>query len=94
MVYVDSVAFYPQKMVSIAAKKYRSRWSHMFADDIEELHKFARAIGLRRSYFQDKPGFPHYDVTPINRNMAILRGAEIKQTITFLREKRNATTKN
>jgi len=94
MVYVDSVSFYSGKMISQVARKHGHKWSHMFADEIEELHVFARGLGLRRSYFQDKPGFPHYDLTPVKRNMAILRGAERKELITYLREKRNANPKN
>ena len=94
MVYVDSVSFYPGRMVSQVAKKHGHKWSHLFADDIDELHEFARGIGLRRSYFQDKHGFPHYDVTPFKRNLAILKGAEVKQVLTYLRERRNGNTKN
>ncbi|MBT8489699.1 MAG: DUF4031 domain-containing protein [Deltaproteobacteria bacterium] len=77
-------------MITTPAARHGNRWSHMFADDIGELHLFARGIGLKREYFQDKPIFPHYDVTPSKRNQAILRGAKIKEVITFLREKRDA----
>lgn len=94
MIYVDSVSFYPGRMISPMARKHGHKWSHMFADTVEELHRFAAGLGLRKSYFQDKPGFPHYDLTPVKRNMAILKGAEIKQVLTFLREKRNADPKN
>lgn len=93
MVYVDSISFYPGRIISQVARKHGHRWSHMFGDDVEELHQFARGIGLKRSYFQDKPGFPHYDITPTKRNLAILRGAEVKELLTFLREKRDEKNK-
>jgi len=35
---------------------------HLTADTLDELHAFAVRIGLRRAYFQNKPGFPHYDL--------------------------------
>jgi hypothetical protein len=56
-----------------------ARWSHLTIgphDDISELHAFAAGIGLRRSWFQDKP-WPraHYDVTESKRQQAIAAGA-------------------
>lgn len=57
------------------------RWSgggHLQADDVEELHAFAVSIGLRRSWFQPKPGRPehnHYDLTRGKRQQAIAAGA-------------------
>jgi hypothetical protein len=54
-------------------------WSHLTVgpdDDLEELHAFADRMGLRRSWFQDKP-WPraHYDVTDSKRQQAIASGA-------------------
>ena len=56
-----------------------ARWSHLTVgpgDDLEELHAFAALIGLRRSWFQDKP-WPraHYDVTDSRRRRALAAGA-------------------
>lgn len=53
------------------------KWAHLIADSVEELHEFARKIGLRREWFQDKPlpGWPHYDVSEGMRLKAIDRGA-------------------
>jgi Protein of unknown function (DUF4031) len=56
-----------------------ARWSHLTVgpdDDIGELHALAARIGLRRSWFQDKP-WPraHYDVTESKRLAAIRAGA-------------------
>jgi len=57
---------------------YTSRWSHLFtdSDDLTELHDFARSIGLRRSWFQDKQSGAHYDVTERLRQRAINAGAQ------------------
>lgn len=49
------------------------RWCHLFADeaDSEELHAFARRIGMRREWFQRN----HYDLTPGRRAAAVKAGA-------------------
>ncbi len=88
MVYVDAVSFYPTGAIKTAARKHGNRWSHLFSDDEEELHLFARGIGLRKEWFQDKGMFHHYDLTPYMRNLAILRGAKQIRLIDFLREVR------
>lgn len=51
-------------------------WSHLLADDDDELHAFAARLGLRRAWFQ-KPGTPlaHYDVTEPKRQLALRLGA-------------------
>src|SRR4051794_14083770 len=72
-VYVDDYRV-PAQVGRISA-----RWSHMFVapdGDLEELHALAARIGLRRSWFQDKP-WPraHYDVTDTRRAAAIAAGA-------------------
>lgn len=37
---------------------------HLISDrSLDELHLFANQIGLKREWFQDKPGQPHYDLT-------------------------------
>lgn len=57
------------------------RWSgggHMQADTVDELHAFAARLGLKRSWFQTKPGRPehdHYDLTASKRRKAIELGA-------------------
>lgn len=76
-VYVDNA--------NIPAKvgRHDSTWCHLITDnpDLEELHRFAESIGLRRAYFQDKrygpkdPGRPHYDVTASKRRAAVAAGA-------------------
>lgn len=51
--------------------------SHLFADTVEELHVFAKKIGLRRSWFQEPPkaSWCHYDVTAAKRREALDNGA-------------------
>jgi hypothetical protein len=51
---------------------------HLQADSPEELHAFAQLLGLRREWFQSRPGRPdrdHYDLTRAKRDAAILAGA-------------------
>ena len=54
-------------------------WCHCFSDseDIEELHRFADALGLSRRWFQGPPrsSFPHYDLTANMRAKALRLGA-------------------
>lgn len=48
------------------------RWSHLASDtDYEELHAFARGLGLRREWFQGD----HYDLPEQQWDDAVARGA-------------------
>jgi hypothetical protein len=53
------------------------KWCHLLADDIDELHRFARTLGLHRFSYQGPPksGNPHYDLTSFERSRAIAAGA-------------------
>jgi Ser/Thr protein kinase RdoA (MazF antagonist) len=57
------------------------RWTgggHLQADTLEELHEFAGRLGLRREWFQTKPGRPendHYDLSQAGRERALQLGA-------------------
>ena len=57
------------------------RWSgggHLQADTLEELHAFARSMGLRPEWLQSKPARPendHYDLTQAGRERALKLGA-------------------
>lgn len=56
----------------------RDRWSHLVADDEDELHAFAARLGMRRSWFQYKDSRPHhahYDVPERARADALALGA-------------------
>jgi hypothetical protein len=51
---------------------------HLTGDSDEALHAMAAKLGLRRSWFQTKPGRPwlnHYDLTKGKRFQAIRLGA-------------------
>ncbi|HZO66243.1 MAG TPA: DUF4031 domain-containing protein [Kribbellaceae bacterium] len=94
-VYIDNARI-PARVGRITA-----RWSHLTADTKEELHTFATRIGLKRSWFQDKPnpfGGPglhwHYDVTDSKRAAAIAAGAhtiDLRQWQDIIRARRVAT---
>ena len=78
-VYVDALKDYPPVMVQPAAERYGTVWCHMTADTLEELHAFAQKVGMYRSWFQDPPTHPHYDLTPSRRRMAVMYGAVYKE---------------
>lgn len=70
MIYVDETRQY------YTTPDHFSLWCHMMTDgDLEELHQFAKAIGLKQAWFQDKPGYPHYDLKPRKRELAVKMGA-------------------
>lgn len=54
------------------------KWCHLLADDIDELHRFARTLGLQRTSYQGPPKTPnpHYDLTGFERRRAIAHGAQ------------------
>ena len=53
------------------------KWCHLLADDLDELHRFAANLGIRRASFQCPPkaATPHYDLTGYERTRAIALGA-------------------
>lgn len=66
-------------------------YCHLFADDVTELHVFAKRLGLRREWFQVSQGmsgkFPHYDISPNKRRLALQMGAEIKDLRDWIKER-------
>lgn len=61
--------------------------SHMLADSLDELHKMAASIGLRREWFQNH-ATPHYDLCQTKRKAALRLGAieiDRRQTVTLIR---------
>lgn len=53
MIYIDALFSYGP----------RGEWAHLATDgDPDELHAFAQALGLRRSWYQAHPLCPHYNV--------------------------------
>lgn len=87
-VYVD------QLCPSIRSAKWRhDKACHLYADDVKGLHSFAVAIGLKPWWFQDRPGFPHYDLTAGMRKKAVTRGAvehDRSQLVEFMRRSKHA----
>jgi hypothetical protein len=54
------------------------RWNnggHMLGTDLDELHAMAAKLGLKRSWFQGKTRFAHYDLVASKRLLAINAGA-------------------
>lgn len=66
MVFVDDLTRYEEHY-----------WCHLFADTVQELHAFAKKLGLKREWFQvGRVGFPHYDLAGGTwRARAIAQGA-------------------
>ena len=56
---------------------WHRRCGHLVSDtSLEELHRFAASLGLRREWFQ-LGSIPHYDLTGEVYELAIARGAEM-----------------
>jgi len=53
------------------------KWCHLMADDIDELHRFARQLGVHHLSYQGPPKTtaPHYDITGFERDRAVRLGA-------------------
>jgi activating signal cointegrator 1 len=80
MIFVDSIQYYPR------CRLLYKHWCHMATDsDLSELHAMARRIGLERAWFQDKPGTPHYDLTPAKRTQALKLGAQATSSVELVR---------
>ena len=67
------------------------KWCHLLADDIDELHRFADRLGIKRTSFQCPPRVttPHYDLTGFERARAIALGAVVctRQEIVAVRRR-------
>lgn len=70
-----------------AGRRHGHRWCHMWSEDLDALHDMAARIGMKRAWFQDKPGFPHYDLVPTRRAAAVALGAVEKPLMDWLRER-------
>jgi hypothetical protein len=57
--------------------RFGRKWCHLVADDVDELHRFARELGLHRASYQGPPktARPHYDITRVERSRALALGA-------------------
>lgn len=94
MVYVDEIFQWPIERTSskarAVARRHNGKWCHLWCDEGDEelLHKIAMQIGLKREWFQDKPGFPHYDLVPTKRAAALRAGAKPRTLREWLMERR------
>lgn len=61
------------------------KWCHLVADSLEELHRFADQIGLRREWFQASASYPHYDLTMWRRQRALVFGALVGERRQIIR---------
>ena len=77
-----------------AGAPYGHWWCHLWCAPGDEaaLHTLAVRIGLRREWFQAKPGFPHYDLVPPRRAAALRGGAEERDLAEWLRARRDAAS--
>lgn len=91
-VYVDELFVWPARGAQAHRVGARNghQWCHMWSDDLEALHAMARKIGMRREWFQNIPGFHHYDLVPGRRAKAIAAGAIVKSLIDWKRERLNS----
>lgn len=74
----------------------RMKMCHMVADTLDELHAMAEKIGMKRTWFQDHPDHPHYDLSQSKRELAIQNGAielERYQLVMWLQTKRKEKLK-
>lgn len=82
MIFVDELRSYPEFAIKREARPYGRLWAHLWCDgDEEELHEFAKNLGLKREWFQGNyrnPMLRHYDLTQSKRLMAIRNGAIFK----------------
>lgn len=95
-VYVDQVFKWPIDAVQNeharrVAARHGGRWCHLWCDSgsEEELHRIAAEIGLQPSWFQDRPGFPHYDIVPPKREAAIKCGAIALDLTEWIKRRRD-----
>jgi len=92
VIYVDEIKSYAREQIQPSARRCGNQWSHMWCDgDVEELHAFAKRIGMKREWFQDHRVLPHYDLVPSRRALAIKLGAKVTSLRDYLIELREAT---
>lgn len=73
-----------------AGERWGHLWCHLWSDDLDALHAIAEAVGMRREWFQDRAGFPHYDLSPQGREAAIALGAVERSLKDWIRARRSS----
>ena len=79
-VYVDK-----SEWARSTSKKPRKLYSHMVASTLDELHEFARKIGVKRHFFHRSNTCYHYDITTEQQSKAIEHGAVLEDTRVLLK---------
>ncbi len=80
----------PVYVDDLFSTRWRRRWPyyqacHMIADSVVELFKMANDIGLKRSWFQCRPGsIDHFDLTPGMRRKAVRAGVVALDRVDFV----------
>jgi hypothetical protein len=67
----DPMLFEKKNPLARQAAGHGKRWCHLWSEDVEALHELAVKIGLKRAWFQNRPDFPHYDLVPSKRVLAL-----------------------
>lgn len=90
-IYVDRLRVHRSRTepARTAGEQFGHRWCHLWSDDLDALHAMAAALGIRREWFQDRPGFPHYDLPPFRRERALALGAAEQSLKAWLRERKH-----
>ena len=95
MVYVDPLNIWGGDEAPFCFRNKPS--CHLYADSLDELHAFAKRIGLRYEWFQNNRTLQHYDLTVGRREAAIKLGAiqhDRRQAIEKWRELRRKPKSN
>jgi hypothetical protein len=94
-VYVDRLRVFPsrQETARREGERFGHRWCHLWSDDIEALHAMAGRLGMKREWFHDRPGFPHYDLPPFRREAALAFGAVENSLKAWLRQRRERSVR-
>lgn len=75
---VDELVAYSDKTTGHAARHFghgKESCHLIVAGSLEDLHRFAEKIGLKRDWFQKNASWPHYDLTQSKQALALRHGA-------------------
>jgi hypothetical protein len=75
---VDELVGYETKTTGHAAKHFghgKESCHLIVAGKLDDLHEFAKRIGLKREWYQGSASWPHYDLTANKRAHALRYGA-------------------
>lgn len=87
MIYVDGLRNWGWVL-----RRKRTESCHLVADTLAELHAFAKRLGLKRAWFQSL-SYPHYDLTPNKRALAVKLDAKELSNSSFVQHIRKGKKK-